>query len=83
MTIKPNISLLKDIIYIGSVLIAIWFYFNDKGKKDAILETKLETVIQNQEAFFNKINELDGKFDKQAELNGKIIMYIELDDNSR
>jgi hypothetical protein len=52
MPVKLNISLIKDIIYIGGVVVAIWLYYSNKGKETAIVETKLETVIQNQESIF-------------------------------
>jgi hypothetical protein len=74
-----SVATIKDIIYIGSICVAIIFFFVDKGKERAVLDTKINMIIENQNNIFEKLKETDGKFEKQAEINGKIILYIELD----
>ena len=77
---KINMTLVKDIIYLATIVIGVLFYFRDRTKESTIRQVQLETVISNQEKTFNKINELDKKFETQAELNGKLLMYIELNE---
>ena len=78
---KLSFSTIKDIIYIAGIIIIVIFYFRDKAKGDTILEMKIETMLDNQQNIFEKLKELDIKFEKQAELNGKVLMYIDLDAN--
>ena len=77
--VKLNMSLVKDVIYIVSILVAVIFYFRDKARGEAILETKVDTVIENQRSLLEKAKEIDIKWEKQAEINGKILLYIDLD----
>jgi hypothetical protein len=78
---KISLSLIKDIIYILSILIAVMFYFRDKAIHSVVIETKVDTIIENQKNILNNMKELDIKFEKQSEINGKVLMYIELDSN--
>jgi len=66
-------------IYIITILLAVFFHFRDKATKQAVLETKIETMIQNQESILNKFKEADIKWEKQAEINGKITVFMLLD----
>ena len=76
---KLTIGFVKDTIYIIGVIIAVWFYFRDKTAKQAVFESQISTTIENQNNILNKLKEIDQKFEKQAETNGKVLMYIELD----
>lgn len=76
---KLSISIIKDVIYIVSIIIAVFFYFRDKAVRGAVLETQIKTMITTQESILEKIKEIDVKFEKQSEINGKVLMYIELD----
>jgi fructose-specific phosphotransferase system component IIB len=75
---KLSMSVIKDAIYIIGIVITIFFYFRDKATKQAVIETQIKTTIENQNNILNKLKEIDSKFEKQAELNGKVLMYIDI-----
>lgn len=76
---KITLSTAKDLIYIVGIGITVYFYFRDKAVREAVLDAQVKTIIENQSSMLNKLKEIDVKFEKQAEINGKILMYIELD----
>lgn len=76
---KITMERIKDLIYLATVIIAVLFYFRDKAVGRAVQEAQMKNVIENQESILNKLKEIDIKNEKQAEINGKILMYIELD----
>ena len=76
---KISMSIIKDVIYILTIIIGVLFYFRDKAAKEAVHEAQDKVMVENQLNILNKLKEIDVKFEKQAETNGKILMYIELD----
>ena len=72
-------STIKDIIYIAGIIIAVLFYFRDKATKGAVIEEQTKIMIENQRIIIDKIHEIDLRFEKQAEINGRVIMYIDID----
>jgi hypothetical protein len=78
-SLRPSMSQIKDLIYIISVVIAVIFYFRDKAGRQAVLDTKVEIMLENQKNILEKFKETDVKWEKQAEINGKITTYMLLD----
>jgi len=76
---KITFSNIKDVVYICTIIAGIFFFFKDKAVNKALLDAQIKTVIENQGNILNKMQELDVKFEKQSEINGKVLMYIELD----
>jgi hypothetical protein len=72
-------GIVKDIIYVITILLAVFFHFRDKATRQAVLETKIETMLENQRNILDKFKENDKKWDNQTELNGKVLMYIDID----
>jgi hypothetical protein len=75
---KITMQRVKDLIYFISILLAVVFYIRDKAVGRAVQEAQLKNMVENQENILNKLKEIDVKNEKQAEINGKILMYIEL-----
>lgn len=71
---KKYLVYLKDFVYIIGLLIAMYGWMTSKTEKQTILET---TVKYNTEA----LEKVESFMEKQAELNGKIIQFME--DNRR
>jgi hypothetical protein len=78
---KLTISTVKDIIYILGIIVTILFYFRDKAVRQAVLESKYNTIIENQNNIFDKFKEDDIKWYNQALLNGQTTEHIRTDTN--
>jgi uncharacterized protein with HEPN domain len=66
-------------IYLLTVVIGVVFYFRDKATRQAVFETKIEIMLENQKNILEKFKETDIKWEKQAEINGTITTYMLLD----
>jgi hypothetical protein len=75
---KFSMTLVKNIIYVIGIVFTIFYFFRDKAVKEALMENQMKTTIENQENIMEKLKEIDTKFEKQSELNGKVLMYIDL-----
>lgn len=69
---KKYLNYLKDFVYIVGLVIALGGWITTKTKSQAILET---TVQNNTET----LKKVEAFMDRQAELNGKIIQFMESD----
>jgi len=67
-----NWKIIERIIYIATILIGIGLHFIDKAKHQAVIETTLTDIK-------TKVYDFDKRWQNQIELNGRVIMYIELD----
>jgi hypothetical protein len=77
---KISMSIIKDIIYILSILIAVLFYFRDKAVGKAVLNEQVRTIQSNQNEILKKLQDNDLRWYQQLEQNGKVNMYIILND---
>jgi len=76
---KISMSNVKDIIYVLSVIIAVVFFFRDKARNEAIIETKLNTVIENQNNQLEWMKQSDAKFELNAREHGTMFEHIRTD----
>ena len=67
-----KMSTIKDVIYIATVVIGVVFWFSNYSSDKAIVKNATETHTR-------QLKEINDKLNQQAELNGKILMYIEMD----
>lgn len=52
-------------IYLISIIIGVLLFLRDEAKDDALIETKLNILIENdekQETYIERQNEINGKF---------------------
>lgn len=59
-------------IYLITIISGIIFYFRDEAKEEATIDTTLKAIKE-------KVDDFDKRWQNQSELNGRVIMYIELD----
>ena len=55
----------KDILYVATLVVAVLLWWRDEAKDQAVLETKLNVLIENdekQEEYIDRQNEINGKF---------------------
>ena len=76
---KINVSTIKDIIYIVTILLGVAFFFRDKAVNQAILNEQIRTMQSNQDEILKKLQDNDIRWYEQIEQNGKFSMYIILD----
>ena len=76
---KINWKIVERVIYLSTILIGIIFYVRDEAKEKAVIETSMQDVSEDVRDIKKKLDENDEYWRKQTEINGRIIMYIELD----
>ena len=75
---KVSLSTIKDILYVGGIVVGVIFFFRDKWRNDAITETKLQTVIDNQKNIIEWLKEHDIKLQEGALIDEKTLTLLEL-----
>lgn len=76
---KVNWKIVERVIYLSTILIGIIFYVRDEAKEKAVIETSMQDVSEDVRDIKKKLEKNDQYWRKQTEINGRIIMYIELD----
>ena len=70
---KENWTWIERAVWIIGILATIFISYKSNAKKEAIIETQLETLIKNDEKRTEYWN-------RQNEINGRIIQYMRIDD---
>ena len=70
---KKYLVYLKDFVYITTIIFGLLMYLKDSNRNKVILET----TVQNNTATLKKVEVF---MEKQAELNGKIIQFMVMND---
>ena len=81
MTTLKNIkfSTIKDIVWAATIIIGVLLWWRDEVKDRIVYEEQIKTVQKNQEEILKTMHEHGTFWIQQKELNGKVIMYIDLD----
>ena len=78
---KINWKIVERFVYIATILVGVIFYIRDAGRDKAIIETTMNVVLEDVKEIKKELNKYDEYWIQQTEINGRIIMYIELDSN--
>ena len=71
---RESWSWIERAVWALGIIITVLVAYKNNAKKDAIIETQLETLIENDEKRTEYWN-------RQNEINGRIIEYMRLDSN--
>ena len=71
---KENWTWIERAVWALGIIITVLVSYKSNAKKDAIIETQLETLIESDEKRTEYWN-------RQNEINGRIIEYMRLDSN--
>lgn len=77
--IKVTWRNIERIVYICTILIGVIFYARDEAKEEATIETEMVNMADDIKEMRSKLNDHDGYWLEQKEVNGAIVTALSLD----
>ena len=78
---EAKLKWIERVIYLVTILVGVIFYIRDEAVEKSVLQGDLVEMKGHQLEIISKLDKNDIYWKEQMEINGRVVMYIELDSN--